>query len=291
MAEQVTVRRRIRRIEGAATRPTIDTLAAEEPLEIRVGGEAVSVTMRTPGSDFELAAGFCLTEGVIDDPADIAGIRYCVGTDPGTDLQTFNSAEPGAATHAQDRLRQTYNVVDIALRDGGTVPVELRRNVYTTSSCGICGTASIDAVRRDYPDIDDPTQVAAHVLAGLPDAMREAQRVFDRTGGLHAAARFSADGTLVDLREDVGRHNAVDKLIGAAALGDALPLAGQVLMVSGRVAFEIVQKALRARIPVVAAVSAPTSLAVALAEQSNMTLVGFVRDDHMNVYTGHQRVT
>jgi len=272
MAEQVTVRRRIRRIEGAAARPTVDTLAAEEPLEIRVGGEAVSVTMRTPGSDFELAAGFCLTEGMIDDPADIAHVRYCAGTDPETGLQT-------------------YNVVDIALRSGGTVPVDLRRNVYTTSSCGICGTASIDAVRRDWPDIDDDVTVAADVLSGLPDTMRSAQRVFDRTGGLHAAGRFSADGGLLDLREDVGRHNAVDKLIGTAALAGDLPLTGQVLMVSGRVAFEIVQKALRARIPVIAAVSAPTSLAVELAEQSGMTLVGFVRDDRMNVYTGHQRVT
>jgi FdhD protein len=259
MAEQVTVRRRIRRIEGTAARPSVDTLVAEEPLEIRVGGEAVSVTMRTPGSDFELAAGFCLTEGLIDGPDDIRHIRYCAGTDPQTGLQT-------------------YNVVDIALRGGGTVPVELRRNVYTTSSCGICGTASIDAVR-------------AAVLSDLPEAMRAAQRVFDRTGGLHAAGRFAADGTLLDLREDVGRHNAVDKLIGTAALQGDLPLSRQVLMVSGRVAFEIVQKALRAQIPVVAAVSAPTSLAVALAEESGMTLVGFVRDQRMNIYTGHQRVT
>ena len=272
MAEQVTVRRRIRRIEGAAARPTVDTLAAEEPLEVRVGGEAVSVTMRTPGSDFELAVGFCLTEGMIDDPADIAHVRYCAGTDPDTGLQT-------------------YNVVDIALRDGGTVPVDLRRNVYTTSSCGICGTASIDAVRRDWPDIDDGVTVPATVLSGLPDAMRGAQRVFDRTGGLHAAARFAADGTLLDLREDVGRHNAVDKLIGTAALAGDLPLSAQVLMVSGRVAFEIVQKALRARIPVIAAVSAPTSLAVQLAEQAGMTLVGFVRGDRMNVYTGPERIT
>jgi FdhD protein len=272
MAEQVTVRRRIRRIEGTAARPSVDTLVAEEPLEIRVGGEAVSVTMRTPGSDFELAAGFCLTEGLIDGPDDIRHIRYCAGTDPQTGLQT-------------------YNVVDIALRGGGTVPVELRRNVYTTSSCGICGTASIDAVRRDLPDIVDDITVPAAVLSDLPEAMRAAQRVFDRTGGLHAAGRFAADGTLLDLREDVGRHNAVDKLIGTAALQGDLPLSRQVLMVSGRVAFEIVQKALRAQIPVVAAVSAPTSLAVALAEESGMTLVGFVRDQRMNIYTGHQRVT
>ena len=271
MAEQVTVRRRIRKIEGASTRPTVDTLAAEEPLEIRVGGEAVSVTMRTPGSDFELAAGFCLTEGLIDGPDAIAGIRYCAGTDPDTGLQT-------------------YNVVDINRRDGRTVPVDLRRNVYTTSSCGICGTASIDAVRRDYPDIDDPVVVPRAVLSTLPDAMRSAQQVFDRTGGLHAAARFNADGTLLDLREDVGRHNAVDKLIGKAALDGGLPLRGQVLMVSGRVAFEIVQKALRAQLPVIAAVSAPTSLAVELAEEANMTLVGFVRGDRMNVYAGAERI-
>ncbi|CAN5874793.1 formate dehydrogenase accessory sulfurtransferase FdhD [soil metagenome] len=272
MAEQVTVRRRIRRIDGTASSPAVDQLAAEEPLEIRVGGEAVSVTMRTPGSDFELAAGFCLTEGMLDDPDDIAHIRYCSGTDPETGLQT-------------------YNVVDIARRDGGTVPVDLRRNVYTSSSCGICGTASIEAVRRDYDDISDPVVVDRRVLSTLPDAMRAAQRMFDRTGGLHAAARFDADGALLDLREDVGRHNAVDKLIGAAALAGELPLSGQVLMVSGRVAFEIVQKALRARIPVIAAVSAPTSLAVELAEDAGITLAGFVRDDRMNIYTGQQRIT
>jgi FdhD protein len=309
MAEQVTVRRRVHRVEGSATRPMVDTLAAEEPMEIRVGGEAVSVTMRTPGSDFELAAGFCLTEGLIDDPADIAGIRYCAGTALETGLQTYNSAEPGSteldrladarlptAQEAfgtelgEERLRRTYNVVDLTRRDGGTVPVDLRRNVYTTSSCGICGTASIHAVRRDHPPIDDTVRVSTGVLSHLPDAMRHAQRVFDRTGGLHAAARFSAAGDLLDLREDVGRHNAVDKLIGAAALDGQLPLIGQVLMVSGRVAFEIVQKAWRARMPVIAAVSAPTSLAVQLAEDAGMTLVGFVRGDRMNVYCGQWRL-
>lgn len=309
MADQVTVRRRIRRIDGATTRPTVDQLAAEEPLEIRVGGQAVSVTMRTPGSDFELAAGFCLTEGVIADPADIAHIRYCAGTDPDTGLQTFNFAEPGSTKldrladarlptaqgtsgddAEEDRLRRTYNIVDIARHDGGTVPVGLRRNVYTTSSCGICGTASIDAVRRDYDDIDDDVVVDRRVLATLPDAMRAAQRMFDRTGGLHAAARFDAGGDLLDLREDVGRHNAVDKLVGAAALAGELPLTGQVLMVSGRVAFEIVQKALRARIPVIAAVSAPTSLAVELAAHAGVTLAGFVRGEGMNVYSGQQRI-
>jgi FdhD protein len=272
MADRVTARRRIHRVEGTVSRPAVDTLAAEEPLEIRVGGEPVAVTMRTPGSDFELAAGFCLTEGLIAEPDDIVHIRYCAGTDPVTGLQT-------------------YNVVDLAMRGGGTVAMDLRRNVYTTSSCGICGSASIDAIRRSYDDIDDPLRVPADVLAGLPDRMREAQRVFDRTGGLHAAARFDADGDLLDLREDVGRHNAVDKVVGHAALSGALPLSGQVLMVSGRVAFEIVQKALRARIPVIAAVSAPTSLAVEAASRTGMTLVGFVRGGRMNVYCGAERIT
>jgi FdhD protein len=271
MADRLTTRRRISRVEGAVNRPSIDTLAAEEPLEIRVGGQAVAVTMRTPGTDFELAAGFCLTEGLIAEPGDIEAIRYCAGTDPETGLQT-------------------YNVVDVSLRGGGTVAPDLRRNVYTTSSCGICGTASIDAIRRTYDDIDDPLRVSVDLLRDLPDRMREAQRVFDRTGGLHAAARFDARGALLDLREDVGRHNAVDKVIGHAALSGALPLSGQVLLVSGRVAFEIVQKALRARLPVIAAVSAPTSLAVEAAARSGMTLVGFLRGDRMNVYCGADRI-
>lgn len=270
-AERVTARRRIRRVEGATSRPDVDTLAAEEPLEIRVGGEAVAVTMRTPGADFELAAGFCLTERLIAEPEDIAGIRYCAGTDPESGLQTFN-------------------VVDVELRGGGSVAPELRRNVYTTSSCGICGVGSIDAIRVGQDDLDDAVRISSEVVAELPAAMRTAQRLFDRTGGLHAAARFAADGELLDLREDVGRHNAVDKVVGHAALIGALPLTGQVLMLSGRVAFEIVQKALRARIPVIAAVSAPTSLAVEAASRVSMTLVGFVRDDRMNVYCGGDRI-
>jgi FdhD protein len=271
MADRLTTRRRIRRVEGAVARPSVDTLAAEEPLEMRIGGDAVAVTMRTPGADFELTAGFCLTEGLIAEPDDIAHIRYCSGTDPDTGLQT-------------------YNVVDVALRGGGTVAPDLRRNIYTTSSCGICGSSSIEAIRRTYPDIDDPVRVPAETIAELPERMRAQQRVFDRTGGLHAAARFAADGGLLDLQEDVGRHNAVDKVVGHAALSGALPLSGQVLMVSGRVAFEIVQKALRARIPVIAAVSAPTSLAVEAASKAGMTLVGFVRGDRMNVYCGGDRI-
>jgi FdhD protein len=271
MAEHITVRRRIFRLDGDQVRETLDTLAAEEPLEIRVGGQAVAVTMRTPGDDFDLAAGFCLSEGLLGDPEQIEAIRYCAGTD----------SETG---------QQTYNVVDIALRNGGTVVPDLRRNVYTTSSCGICGTASIEAIRTTFDDITDPVRVSAGVLRGLPETMLAAQRVFDRTGGLHAAGRFTASGQLLDLREDVGRHNAVDKVIGHAALAGHLPLTGQILLVSGRVAFEIVQKALGARIPVVAAVSAPTSLAVEAASAAGMTLVGFLRGDRMNIYAGGERI-
>lgn len=272
MAERLTARTRIVRVDGGAARHSIDTLAAEEPMEIRVGGTPVAVTMRTPGDDFSLALGFCLTEGVVDARAEVEQIRYCAGKDP-------------------DTGRNSFNVVDLAVRDGSPVPPELRRNVYVTSSCGICGTASIEAVRRRLePVADDPATVASTTLAALPDRLRAAQSVFDKTGGLHAAGLFDPDGTLVASREDVGRHNAVDKLVGWAAMDDRLPLSGHVLMVSGRVAFEIVQKALFARIPIVAAVSAPTSLAVKLAEEARMTLVGFLRGDRMNVYAGAHRV-
>ena len=245
-----------------------DALAGEEPMEIRVNGEAVSVTMRTPGSDFELALGFCLTEGIVAEPAQVQAIRYCVG----------------------DEVQQ-YNVVDVRLVDPTPVPASLRRNVYTTSSCGLCGTASIEAVRKVVPDVSgDGLRVPADVLSQLPERLREAQRVFDRTGGLHAAALFTAEGRLVRLQEDVGRHNAVDKLLGWAATRRRLPLTGHVLMVSGRIAFEIAQKALVAGAPMVVAVSAPSSLAVELAESAGMTLVGFLRGSSMNVYTGAERV-
>lgn len=249
-----------------------DGLAAEEPMEIRVGGEAVSVTMRTPGNDFELALGFCLTEGIVEHPGMVETMRYCAGEDPETGLNT-------------------YNVVDLALRVPTAVPLELRRNVYTTSSCGICGTASIDAVRKRRASVaDDPLTVTPDLLWSLPGKLRAAQEVFERTGGLHAAGLFDAGGELVCLREDVGRHNAVDKVIGWAASDGHLPLSGHVLVVSGRIAFEIAQKALYAAIPLVAAVSAPSSLAVELARESGMTMVGFLREGRMNVYAGEQRV-
>ena len=266
-----TSRHRIVRYADGVARSTVDALAAEEPLEIRVDGQAVSVTMRTPGDDFDLALGFCLTEGVIDAAGDVATIRYCVGRD--------------------ERGNQTYNVVDVSRRVAGVVDETLRRRVYTTSSCGICGTASIDAVRKDSPVLGDGVHVSAGTLLVLPERLREAQRIFASTGGLHAAGLFTAEGDLVAAREDVGRHNAVDKVLGWAAGQGLLPLRDSILAVSGRVAFEIVQKAWRMGVPVVTAVSAPTSLAVELAAEANMTLVGFVRDGSMNVYTGEDRLT
>jgi len=257
--------------DGEEAQRAWDAVAAEEPMEIRVNGDAVAVTMRTPGHDFELALGFCLSEGIVDGPDAVETMRYCAGDDPETGLNT-------------------YNVVDLHLRVPGAVAPDLRRNVYTTSSCGICGTASIEAVRKRLPALDDDLCVPAGLLRALPERLRDAQEVFDRTGGLHAAGLFDAKGTLRCVREDVGRHNAVDKVIGWAATQDALPLSGHILLVSGRVAFEIAQKALYARIPLLAAVSAPSSLAVDLARDSRMTLVGFLRDGRMNIYTGEQRL-
>jgi len=268
---RVVARRTVLRVEGGRARPRSDQLAAEEPLEIRVNGDAVSVTMRTPGDDFDLALGFCLTEGILASPDEVATIRYC-------------SDQPGPYTGE-------FNVVDIATRSATPVAAELRRNVYTSSSCGLCGTASIEAVRKRAESVaGDAVQVQGATLLTLPERLREAQRVFERTGGLHAAGLFTATADLRCLREDVGRHNAVDKVIGWAAANGALPLSGHVLMVSGRVAFEIAQKALIARIPIIAAVSAPSSLAVELADEAGMTLAGFIRGSSLNLYAGERRV-
>jgi FdhD protein len=258
--------------ERPATRRP-DSLAAEEPMELRVDGRALAVTMRTPGDDVELAHGFLLTEGVIAASADVATARWCDSRD--------------------DEGRNTYNVLDVALAPGVAPPAPgVERNFYTTSSCGVCGKASLDAVRlrsRHLPAAD-PVRVPDTVLYGLPDALREAQRVFDSTGGLHAAGLFTAEGAPLAVREDVGRHNAVDKVLGWALLNDRVPAAGTVLMVSGRASFELVQKAVMAGVPVLAAVSAPSSLAVELAVESGMTLVGFLRGTTMNVYAGADRV-
>ncbi|MDI2030393.1 formate dehydrogenase accessory sulfurtransferase FdhD [Saccharopolyspora sp. TS4A08] len=270
---RVTVRRPVLRIRGDKRSQRPDTLAAEEPMEIRVGGRPLTVTMRTPGHDFDLAAGFLVSEGVVRSGSDIAGIRYCLGT-----------AEDGS---------NTYNVVDVLLAPGVAAPdASLERNFYTTSSCGLCGKASLDAVRTTstWQVADDPLRLDADVLAELPDKLREAQKVFDSTGGLHAAGLFTADGELLGVREDVGRHNAVDKVIGDAVRADGLPLRETILVVSGRASFELVQKAIMAGIPALAAVSAPSSLAVELAADAGLTLTGFLRGDSMNIYTGTHRL-
>ena len=270
---RVTARRPAQHLRGgdAVSRP--ETLAVEEPLEIRLNGSAITVTMRTPGSDVELAQGFLLTEGVITRRADVLTVRYCRGSG--------------------DDALNTYNVLDVTLTPGVALPdVEVTRNFYTTSSCGVCGKASLDAVRlisRHCPG-DDPATVTAETLIAMPGQLRSAQRVFESTGGLHGAALFGMDGTMLAVREDVGRHNAVDKVIGWAVEADRIPLSRAVLLVSGRASFEITQKAVMAGVPVLAAVSAPSSLAVDLASQSGQTLVAFLRGQSMNVYTRPDRV-
>ncbi|WP_404434063.1 formate dehydrogenase accessory sulfurtransferase FdhD [Microbacterium lacus] len=275
---RITARRAVTRIvigaEHARTRRP-DVLAVEEPLEIRVGAAPLAVTMRTPGNDVELALGFLVSEGVITHGDHFRSAIHCGG--PGT----------GGADN-------TYNVLDLTLEDGVVLPApELTRNFYTTSSCGICGKASIEAVETvsTFAVSMDAAAVTATALAGFPAALRSGQAVFEKTGGLHAAALFdSATGELLVLREDVGRHNAVDKVVGWALLNDRLPLRGTVLQVSGRASFELVQKAVMAGIPILAAVSAPSSLAAELAEASGLTLVGFLRGDSMNVYSRPDRV-
>lgn len=271
---RVTVRTPVTRYSPSGQRSRPDSLAAEEPLELRVGGKPLSVTMRTPGDDVELAHGFLLSEGVIGDRSDVDMARYCSGKD--------------------DEGRNTYNVLDVALGPGVPPPDSgVERNFYTTSSCGVCGKASLDAVRLTtrFPPAGEGSRVNVEVLATLPDTLRERQRVFATTGGLHGAGLFTTGGEVLVVREDVGRHNAVDKVLGWALLDERLPLTDTVLLVSGRASFELVQKAAMAGVPVLAAVSAPSSLAVELAAEQGMTLVGFLRGETMNVYTGEQRLT
>lgn len=281
----------VRRLQvGGQTRRRVDHLAGEEPLEIRVNGTSFSVTMRTPGADVDLAAGFLVSEGVICRAEQVRQMDYGGVRADGT---------------------RDYNVLDVLLGDEVTVP-DLHRHVYTTSSCGVCGTASIEMVRKTsaYPVTDDGVQVTLADLAGLPQRLRTEQDVFSRTGGVHAAGLFGAAGhsgaqhghdggsgadggavpDLLCIREDVGRHNAVDKVVGWALREGRLPLQGCVLQVSGRASFELVQKAAMAGIPVLSAVSAPSALAAELADELGLTLVGFNRDGRLNVYTGAQRV-
>ncbi|CAN5340417.1 formate dehydrogenase accessory sulfurtransferase FdhD [soil metagenome] len=270
---RVTNRYRVVRLIDGVRSERPDTVAAEEPLEIRVGGRPLAVTMRTPGDDFDLARGFLVSEGVVSAASDVAAIRYCAGA-------TVDGAN-------------TYNVLDVLLADGMAAPdPSIERNFFTTSSCGVCGKASLEAVRTVSRWVveHDPVRLSPATIATMPDRLRAAQRVFDRTGGLHAAALFDADGELLVVREDVGRHNAVDKVVGWALGAGALPLTGATLMVSGRASFELVQKAVMAGVPALAAVSAPSSLAVDLAREMGLTLVGFLRGTSMNVYSGAERL-
>ncbi len=257
--------------DGSTRRP--DHVVGEEPLEIRVGGpfgptEPVAVTMRTPGHDFELAVGFLLSEGLLAGQSDLRAVKYC-------DLPEDDP--------------QAFNVVTVT----SARPVEVgarRRRTTVSASCGICGTATLDELRDRCPSVPAGEALPAEVLTSLPARLRESQHVFAQTGGLHAAGLFDAAGSVLAVREDVGRHNAVDKLVGWAAMQRRLPLASSVLVVSGRVSFEIVQKAAVAGIPVLAAVSAPSSLAVATAQALDMTLAGFVREGRANLYAGAWRV-
>jgi FdhD protein len=271
---RITVRRPVTRVTiGAGARRRPDTLAVEEPLEIRIASEPFTVTMRTPGHDVELAAGYLVGEGIISRSDHLRAAIHCGG--PGT-----------------GGVDNTYNVLDVGL--AASVPTPQRdRSFYTTSSCGMCGKASIEAVRTvsAYDVAADATTVDATTLVTLPETLRAHQDVFDKTGGLHAAGLFDArTGELLVLREDVGRHNAVDKVVGWALQQGRLPLGGTVLQVSGRASFELVQKAAMAGIPILAAVSAPSSLAVELAEDAGLTLIGFLRGQSMNVYTRPDRV-
>lgn len=277
----------VRRVEpGAREHEFADALAVEEPLEIRLGfpdgsHKAISITMRTPGDDAELAVGFLFTEGIIASPEQIKQARHCglkIGKGEGT-LERASSLNS--------------NAIRVDLADGVDVDLErLSRHFYTSSSCGVCGKSSIDALRVNARKIDATNGliITPEVIRSLPNKLRQQQDTFDKTGGLHASALFDADGNLDIVREDVGRHNALDKVIGAKFLASELPLSESILLVSGRASFELVQKALMAGTPILAAVGAPSSLAVELAGEFGMTLIGFVRGDRFNIYCGEQRI-
>jgi FdhD protein len=258
----------VRKVNVAgATNEVSDVTAREEPLEIRIEGRSVAVVMRTPGHDEELAAGFLVSEGVVQQPRDILEVSQCPSTG-----------------------NKHGNVVDVLL--GGAVVNwdSLTRHVFSASSCGICGKTSIDSIFQRFPPVKGEWQVSPALIASLPDKLRAAQETFSKTGGLHASGLFDLDGNLVVLREDVGRHNALDKILGYALQRDLLPLDRHILLVSGRVSFEIIQKALAGGIALVAAISAPSSLAVDFAQEAGQTLVGFLRGETMNVYTHPQRI-
>jgi FdhD protein len=271
-------RLRVQSVKGDTFRYRQDLLAVEEPMEIRLvfprmeEPVSISVTMRTPGNDFELAAGFLFTEGILKTPEAIHRITYC--TDPEVDGE------------------QRYNIVNVFLRSETDFdPAQLKRHFYTTSSCGVCGKASLEAIRvRNVPKIRADWTVPASVIHGMGERLRAEQDVFEKTGGLHAAGWFTPRGELLAIREDVGRHNAVDKLLGYAFLERKCPLSDGILMVSGRASFEIMQKAAVAGVPMVVAVSAPSSLAREVAREFGITLIGFARDNRFNIYTGTERI-
>ena len=266
---------KIRAVKNNRIQFRSDTLAIEEPLEIRFVNpqKTIAITMRTPGADFDLVAGFLYSEGVINQREDVQKISYCVN--PQLDGE------------------QRYNIVNIKLRKGLVPSLHaLERHFFTTSACGVCGKMTIDSLKiRGAQVIRNDDSVNSKVLYSLVERLQSAQKIFASTGGLHAAALFDFQGQLLKLREDVGRHNALDKLIGSAFLADELPLTHRIIMVSGRSSFEILQKCIMARVPIVCAVSAPSSLAVSLAEEFGVTLVGFLRDKRFNIYTGWERIS
>ncbi len=268
------VRSSIWTVKPQDVRSRLDYLATEEPLEIRLShpAQTLAVTMRTPGHDFDLTTGFLFAEDIIQHRQDIQTLRYCIDPDIDGD--------------------QRYNIVSVAFRDGLQPSLQrLERHFFTTSACGVCGKASLEALKiQGQSPLDTHFTVSAATIYQLPQILRKAQNVFTQTGGLHAAALFSPAGQLLRVREDVGRHNALDKLIGSCLMADELPLDQSLVMVSGRSSFEILQKCLMARVPIVCAVSAPSSLAVAIAREFNVTLIGFLRGETFNVYSGIERI-
>ncbi|HWD92626.1 MAG TPA: formate dehydrogenase accessory sulfurtransferase FdhD [Verrucomicrobiae bacterium] len=271
----------LRRLNNATESEAKDFIAAEEPLEIRVEDQGIAVVMRTPGEDRELAAGFLVTEGIIHRLEDVKEIRHrphCWSKD--------SNPQNGSAL-----VRSEGNVIDVWLKNPALIDLQkLSRHVFTSSSCGICSKASIAAVRQQFPPLQGYCEVDPQVIRELPEALAAVQETFKRTGGLHACALFDLAGRLLALREDVGRHNALDKIIGWALLEDRLPLSEHILLLSGRTSFEMMQKSLAGGVPIVAAISAPSSLAVEFARDSGQTLVGFLRGERMNIYAGANRI-
>ena len=307
-SSQAFSRAAVRRVNGGPSDEQFeDLLATEEPLEIRLGfrqngkltHRAISITMRTPGDDHALAAGFLFTEGIVKDRDEIEAIKHCGscdgtlpnGHDPARDALT---GTPGrVSTRSVRAPSESPNTIRLDLNDISTVDLKrLERHFYTTSSCGVCGKSSIDALKTGArPLTNNAFTVSPVVIHSLPNSLRGSQDIFDQTGGLHASALFDRDGNIDLVREDVGRHNALDKVIGAKFLAGDTPLGDRILMVSGRASFELVQKALMAGIPILAAVGAPSSLAVELATEFGMTLIGFIRDGRFNIYAGAERIS